>query len=58
MKAISARDLRKDYIIKKKKGIFTRDTKLIQALKGVSFDIEEGELVGYIGPNGQGELVQ
>lgn len=29
-----------------------RNVTQVDALGGISFDIEEGELVGYIGPNG------
>ena len=44
----------------KKKGnvilnFFKREHKTIEALKNVSFDIEEGDIVGYIGPNGAGK---
>ncbi len=37
------------------KGLFKRKYKVINALKNVSFDIEEGDIVGYIGPNGAGK---
>jgi ABC-2 type transport system ATP-binding protein len=55
MVAISASGLAKTYTLREKRGLFTRDIRTIEALKGVSFDIGEGELVGYIGPNGAGK---
>ena len=36
-------------------GFFKREHKTISALKNVSFDVEEGDIVGYIGPNGAGK---
>ena len=32
-----------------------RKHKLIHALKNVTFEVEEGDIVGYIGPNGAGK---
>lgn len=37
------------------KSLFVRKMKRIEALKGISFNVEEGELLGFIGPNGAGK---
>ena len=40
------------------KSLFKRETGQIRALSDVSFSIADGEMVGYIGPNGEGIKVQ
>jgi ABC-2 type transport system ATP-binding protein len=37
------------------KGLVRRRTRTIEALQGVSFTLERGELLGFIGPNGAGK---
>ena len=37
------------------KSFFKRDTRMVQAIQDLSFSIEAGELVGFIGENGAGK---
>lgn len=63
MSLIEVNDIHKEYkVYEKKKGfkglvknLFYPDYKMVHAVKGVNFRIEEGDIVGYIGTNGAGK---
>lgn len=63
MSAISVRDLRKTFVAKQKapglagslRALVRPETRSIEAVRGLSFEMEPGELLGFIGPNGAGK---
>ncbi len=63
MKVISVNHLSKSYSVYKKepgilgtfKSLVSRKYETVEAVKDISFNIEEGELIGFIGPNGAGK---
>src|SRR5713101_9777365 len=63
MAIIEANELTKTYRVAQKKpgflgavrGLFRRQYKEVQAVRDVSFTIEQGEMVAFLGPNGAGK---
>lgn len=52
-KAINVSELRRVY--SSSKGIFRKTRNIVEAVKGISFDVDYGELFGLVGPNGAGK---
>ena len=61
--SIHVRNLRKTYVVPEREGgikaatgsLFRRRTKSVEAVGGISFEVEPGEIVGFLGPNGAGK---
>lgn len=63
MAAIEVHDLRKSFTARQKapglagslRGLIRPERRVVEAVRGISFTMEPGELLGFIGPNGAGK---
>ncbi len=53
--AIEAEGLVKTYVTSSKKGLIRSERRVVKALRGISFSVRHGEVVGLLGPNGAGK---
>ncbi|QNN53883.1 ABC transporter ATP-binding protein [Nocardioides mesophilus] len=53
MRVVEASDLHRSY--RTRTGMWKRERKEVEAVRGVSFGIDQGELFGLLGPNGAGK---
>lgn len=52
---IKVSNLSKEFKLYKNKGFFKREVSKVEAVKDISFDVKEGEILAFIGPNGAGK---
>ena len=48
-------DVRKTFVVRVRRGRLRRERRVVEAVAGVTFGVEAGEMLGYVGPNGAGK---
>jgi ABC-2 type transport system ATP-binding protein len=52
---IEVAGLEKRFVLRVRRGRLQRDRRVVEAVRGIDFRVERGELLGYVGPNGAGK---
>jgi ABC-2 type transport system ATP-binding protein len=53
--AIELRDIRKSFNVYRRRGRVRRERVQVDAVAGITFSVDRGEMLGYVGPNGAGK---
>jgi ABC-2 type transport system ATP-binding protein len=52
---IEVEELRRHFDVRVRRGLLRRERRRVDAVDGVTFRVDPGELIGYVGPNGAGK---
>jgi ABC-2 type transport system ATP-binding protein len=52
---IEVAGLEKRFVLRVRRGRFRRERRTVEAVRGIDFRVDGGELLGYVGPNGAGK---